>query len=275
MERLDEGAAPKSCRNCATLLRGPYCFACGQKDEPLEQSLWQLGRELFRHPLVDTRLWRTLARLLFRPGFLTAEHNLGRRAAYVRPVKLYFTVSIAFFATVALVAPEGVLRPPPPAATAVGAPKPTVFGMSWWPAMERRLQSNVDAMSAEGYGHFYAALNKRITDLFPKTLFFLVPLGALLLKLFWFRRPYAGHFVFALHVHAFLFALLLLALLPWPMVGWAVTVLTVSYFVLAVRRVYGDGWPRTMVKGAGVLVGYAVVLYLVIFVNTMLAILRA
>ena len=62
---------------------------------------------------------------------------------------------------------------------------------------------------------------------------------------------------------------------PWRGAGWGVTALTVSYFLLAVRRVYGDGWPRTLVKSAGVLVGYAVALYLVIFVNTMLAILRA
>jgi len=48
---------------------------------------------------IDSRIFRTLAPLYFRPGFLTNEYFAGRRVRYVTPFRLYFFLSvIAFFA---------------------------------------------------------------------------------------------------------------------------------------------------------------------------------
>ena len=46
---------------------------------------------------LDSRLWRTLSALLFRPGLLSAEFNAGRRAAYLPPFRLYLIVSFIMF----------------------------------------------------------------------------------------------------------------------------------------------------------------------------------
>ena len=51
-----------------------------------------------RYVSLDGRLWRTLAALLFRPGFLTREYLAGRRRRYVRPARLFLVLSIAMFA---------------------------------------------------------------------------------------------------------------------------------------------------------------------------------
>jgi hypothetical protein len=90
----------------------------------------------------------------------------------------------------------------------------------------------------------------------PTVLFILLPLFAGVLKLLYIRRGryYAEHFIFLLHTHAFVF-LLFTMLLVLVMVGlfrwWVVPVLAVwllAYTYLALRRVYGQGWLKTLVK---------------------------
>ena len=53
-----------------------------------------------RYFSLDGRMWRTLAALLFRPGFLTREYLLGRRRRYIRPARLFLVLSLALFAAI-------------------------------------------------------------------------------------------------------------------------------------------------------------------------------
>jgi hypothetical protein len=46
---------------------------------------------------LDSRLWRTLALLVFRPGRLTLDYLQGRRARYVAPFRLFIATSLIFF----------------------------------------------------------------------------------------------------------------------------------------------------------------------------------
>src|ERR1700739_4662032 len=69
------------CANCGAALAGRYCAQCGQAVEPPVHSLWHFGKvatEDLTH--ADSRLWRTLAALLFKPGRLTAEFLAGTGA---------------------------------------------------------------------------------------------------------------------------------------------------------------------------------------------------
>jgi uncharacterized protein DUF3667 len=104
--RRGEGAATWSCTNChEQLLNGRYCSKCGQRHEPHIHSLREFlseATEVITH--ADSRLWRTLAPLLFRPGFLTREFLRGRRARYLPPFRLYIVASVIFF----LIASTGV-----------------------------------------------------------------------------------------------------------------------------------------------------------------------
>ena len=90
--------ASERCENCGNEVTQRYCGACGQRLEPPVHSLWHFSRvatEDLTH--ADSRLWRTLGALLFRPGNLTAEFLAGRRARYLPPLRLYLVVSVAFF----------------------------------------------------------------------------------------------------------------------------------------------------------------------------------
>ncbi|GAA0914905.1 DUF3667 domain-containing protein [Rothia nasimurium] len=114
------------------------------------------------------------------------------------------------------------------------------------------------------------AIHRIVEGLFgvlPLTMFVMVPVFALLLKVFYLfrRRLYMEHLIVALHSHAFLFlALLVLMLLGFartaiaPHVGaaavaigtvqWAIAIWMPVYLLLMQKRVYRQGWPMTIFK---------------------------
>lgn len=95
---------PPACANCGSLLTGKYCSRCGQRhdDHPVHH-FWHFVSEATEDLThADSRLWRTLSALLFRPGLLTREFLEGRRARYLPPVRLYLVVSVIFFIIVGL-----------------------------------------------------------------------------------------------------------------------------------------------------------------------------
>lgn len=86
------------CENCGTKLAGPFCHKCGQHDFEFHRSFWHVfleGLESFLH--FDSKLFHTVATLIFRPGRLTAEFNAGKRASQMPPLRLYIFVSLVFF----------------------------------------------------------------------------------------------------------------------------------------------------------------------------------
>jgi hypothetical protein len=45
----------------------------------------------------DSRLWRSLGTLAFKPGRLTRSYIEGQRARYAPPFRMYVVTSVAFF----------------------------------------------------------------------------------------------------------------------------------------------------------------------------------
>jgi hypothetical protein len=88
----------ENCRNCGEVLTGQHCSHCGQPATVRVLSLWELTRDVVGDLLnVDSRVWRTLWPLAFRPGLLTQEFLRGRRASYTPPFRMYLVLSLAFF----------------------------------------------------------------------------------------------------------------------------------------------------------------------------------
>lgn len=109
-----------NCLNCGARLSGQYCGTCGQRSVSRLISIWQLLAEAFGDLFeLDSRLWRTLRPLLIRPGQLTRDYLLGRRARYMPPFRMYLVLSVIFF-VVAFFDPRddlGLLFEPEPAPT--------------------------------------------------------------------------------------------------------------------------------------------------------------
>ena len=88
----------KSCRNCnQSLADGPFCPHCGQKDEGLPTMRQLFGQVLDDVFSIDSKVVRTYTTLLLKPGRITSEYLAGRRARYVRPLRLYLLNSLLYF----------------------------------------------------------------------------------------------------------------------------------------------------------------------------------
>ncbi len=92
-------APQRVCPNCGAPVHGPYCYACGQSEKGMVRHLSEVLSDLSDIVFnVDSRVFRSLFDLYFRPGYLTTEYIAGRRARYVTPFRLFFFLSIiAFF----------------------------------------------------------------------------------------------------------------------------------------------------------------------------------
>jgi hypothetical protein len=86
------------CLNCGAALAGPFCSQCGQNAHP-HRKLTHVFEE-FLHGLLhfDTKAWRTLPMVAFRPGTLTRNYVYGKRARYISPLALFlFCIFLMFF----------------------------------------------------------------------------------------------------------------------------------------------------------------------------------
>ncbi|HEX7719636.1 MAG TPA: DUF4286 family protein [Woeseiaceae bacterium] len=116
--------ATETCANCATPLAGQYCSRCGQRARSRLISIWELVRDaigdLFE---LDSRIWQTLIPLVFRPGKLTRDYLMGRRARFMPPFRTYLVLSLLFF-LVAFFDPQqqlGIFFEPPDPSVAANA----------------------------------------------------------------------------------------------------------------------------------------------------------
>lgn len=155
--------------------------------------------------------------------------------------------------------------------------RPSRIGIAWLPGFVNHrlsvgvdhLKANIRAIKSPGASR-QEAFDRTLTNFFgvlPPVMFVMIPLFALLLKLFYLfrRRLYMEHLIVALHSHAYLFLSLLLgvslgALSSWlaPRAAWAAYPLHWLEWGLALwvpvhllimqKRVYRQGWPMTLLK---------------------------
>lgn len=97
-------AAPASperrCQNCAEILLGEHCYACGQPTKGLVRHFTSIIGDFMDSVFeLDSRILRTIGPLIYKPGYLSEEYFAGRRVRYVSPVRLFVFMSLlAFFA---------------------------------------------------------------------------------------------------------------------------------------------------------------------------------
>jgi hypothetical protein len=83
-------------------------FLRGQRARVRVLSLTGLVRDLVGDLADwDSRIWRTLRPLAFKPGWLTREYLLGRRTRYTPPFRMYLILSVAFFLLTSLAGDPG------------------------------------------------------------------------------------------------------------------------------------------------------------------------
>ncbi len=97
MSRLRE-RVDKNCLNCNTEVHGRYCHNCGQENTETKETVWHLISHFFKDIThFDGKFFSTLKYLIVKPGFVSNEYMIGRRASYVNPIRMYIFTSAIFF----------------------------------------------------------------------------------------------------------------------------------------------------------------------------------
>jgi hypothetical protein len=232
------------------------------------------------HIALEGKLWKTLGMLLFKPGLLTVEYFAGRKLRYVNPLRLYLTVSVILFAVLGVVSPNVKIVTYDPASHQMTTPlthdetmqlaRKSVEKFDFAPGWMKEHATQFLALTGEQQrarlSHAFAAYS-------PYAFFLLVPVLALLLKLFYLTRGlyYGEHLVCAIHLQTAWFIFELVDVLVVPSAFGSVTELViVVYTALAVQRVYGGRWWATSMRV--VALGFIYSMLLSILVVCMLAV---
>ena len=120
--------------------------------------------------------------------------------------------------------------------------------------------------AGQSIGQMGAHVKERMLSLAPYAMFFFLPVFAFLMKVFYRGRGmyYGEHLVYAFHIHAFsFFVLLAVTFLPEPVTG-VLAVWAMVYFWRAMRRVYGGSWWATALRYAAIGAVYPILLTLLI-----------
>jgi hypothetical protein len=118
------------CANCGAILTGDYCATCGQPAH-VHRSLGHMAEE-FLHGILhfDSRAWRTLPLLVFRPGTLTYDYIHGKRARFISPLAMFLLAVFTMFFVFSL-----------SGGSAIGVSDPTKQAADSWESSSRLLEA--------------------------------------------------------------------------------------------------------------------------------------
>lgn len=108
-----------TCLNCSQPLDRSemYCHNCGQLNSTKKLTFGDLFNEFFAGIFAyDSRIYRTMRALLFRPGKISKDYVEGKRQRYANPYRFYLSASIIFFILMELTSTYGTAPSPATAA---------------------------------------------------------------------------------------------------------------------------------------------------------------
>lgn len=241
-----------NCLNCEEEFNGNYCPNCGQKNQPTGLPL-RLFIEDAAETLfnIDNRVFKTLKDLFLSPGKVTLKYINGQRADYLPPLRIYFSISVVYFLILSLIETN------------------KVFFIEFGSDSEH---------------------TKELASTIQYLMFFLVPVMALIIQLFYQKQKkyYVEFLIFSVHIHSIWFVLLSFDLLAIYLSGYVehsyssipyllVAVLSIvsnflpfAYLTMSLRKVFEESWIRSVFKTLGVIFLYFMVLALVVIVILLL-----
>lgn len=291
-EQKANAAGNPNCLNCGTPLTGKFCSQCGQKDLPRRQAVGDLSLNFISSFFsFESKFFKTFGSLLLKPGILIREYNEGKRERYYHPARMYVFLSFIFFLIYAYIPDEDKVNLTDNGREMTREEKRAFLDSlnttnAWNPVSEENfdpntleqydsLQNAKPADKRDGRVVYYfkkkfitlkqqrgwdektiwISFGESLQANFPKMIFFLLPIFALILKLLYVRRDfyYSEHLVFTVFFYDFLFLAGIIGLL-FSLVSWLEWInffifLYVNYYLYkAMRRVYGQSRLKTILK---------------------------
>jgi hypothetical protein len=276
----------RQCANCGTLAPGAYCPSCGQDTRERLPTFAQFMREATgRYVALDGKLWKTLAALILRPGFLTREYLAGRRRRYIGPARLFLVSSLVLFAALRFVSEsiniEDAMQFEPETAPRSGvAPDELIaldddlnLKLADLPGTSGLLRKPIARFNSLPRAEKLEQIRGGALRYGPYAMFALLPAFAGLQKVLYLGRRrryparprlYGEHMVFAAHNHAFLFVVgTLLCAVPAGWMRGALWLWAIVYLAWSTRAVYGGSWPGIAARAAVLVTAYSILFSLV------------
>ena len=244
-ERSGEDEGGDQCLNCGDELIGKYCSACGQKKvDRRDLSVRRFFGHVFNEltDLQSNKILRTFGALLFKPGLLTSEYLAGKKGFHIGPVRLYLTFSAIYFLFA-----WGALSDIRGGGAQRMARSRVVVEMARQKGVEPQIFADRIHQRAERIAAVLRFASVLVSGLFLALLYFR------------FRKYYVEHLIFSFHYYSFdffcksIFALLFIvasaagARLPAFVLNLFYPVALI-YMLFALRRVYRQSWPWTLLK---------------------------
>jgi hypothetical protein len=293
---------PGPCLNCVAYLSKDdlYCSHCGQKRLEREDMSFRhlIGDSFLDYFHFDSKFFRTIFPLLFKPGWLTLEYMRGKRRSFVEPFKLFLVISVIYFLLLPFgKEPEAEKKDPVISDSSLLQPalknidlKQTKFALQGITISNSGMDSikkEIDSTGLNRYIEKHYAKETVLTKIWvkqvlkimistgqsfttvlehtaSKLIFLLIPVFAALMKLFYLRRKrlYFEHLIFSLHLHAFIFLLFILYLLielMFPVNLFYIALIILAYGFMALKKYYGQSFGKSMAKMALISLSYLVI----------------
>lgn len=278
------------CLNCGARLTGPYCSACGQKDTPARLKLGPLIMSFVdSFTSFDSKFFKTVKYLVLRPGFLAMEYNAGRRERYYHPARAYVFLSFIYF-LLYFTLPDNPYTQGWFQIYTGSKKQPTSYDYTSKKGGASIMMDSVDYRSLKQYdsiqktlppkqrddllgrlltrkeivyqqnhhggeSQFTADLAGNLVANFPKAIFFLLPVFAFILRLFYLRKNiyYSEHLVLSVTCYNFYYLIFSVTLLLEWITGFywlqfIANLWLMGYFYMSMRRVYGQSAGWTILK---------------------------
>lgn len=269
----DDPILKATCASCGAKLKGDYCRKCGEKKIIPERDFSMrkfMNLTMWHFAHFDSKLMRSVALLFAKPGFLTAEWIAGRRVGYMKPLQLFVVASVLFYFFL------------PTAMAYFTSVRDLEYGLEHKDHFANTFEFDAAAAIARkvavgqrSTADTTAQVMQLASERSKSWLFILIPFwGALIFLLFQRKMPWlAPQLIFAMHGMTFyiLFDLSIHAVITLFGVSrdygrYIFLILICSmpvYQTLAVRRVYGDAWVWSVLKGVVIALGFilSVLLY--------------
>lgn len=252
---------PILCANCQAPLQGAWCYICGQRASDTNRSVGHLFAEAFEGLThVDSRLWRTLTRLVRAPGSLTRDYLIGKRVPQIPPFRMFLVVVLILFFAGSI----GELGPlnagshldsdvQGSSASSVKGTSKLVFDQSvpmarWLNSHVQRALAHPEAVARvmEHWAHQFAILSLLVA----------APLMALV---YVFQRKFRfyDHLIFSMHSLSFQGLLLSISMIGGGWLSWAEALLILApvHLFAHMRGFYGGSSVGILVRMGLIFVG--------------------
>jgi len=238
-----------TCKNCQSIINGKFCHTCGEKrvsadDFTIKTILAQAFDSIMN---LDSKLFRSLFQLFFKPGQLSKNYIEGLRVPFMKPFQLFVFANLIFFL---FLNDTDIFRTPSKWFFVEDFDGIQVMDKVRSIAEEKKISIREVARI---YDKKSSNLSKLLTIVF-------IPVISLIGFLFHLRKKVkiAIHTIFSIHYFSFMLLSIvlfnsMLDLLNENVEGWMyilpVTILITVYYIIAIKHFYQNNWLSASLKG--------------------------